>query len=455
MEQVKIKKMIIIISIFIVLIIMIMIGIVLFQKEEEKQEEKEILDTANFTPTSYEKQIVTEHSTFFSVANCVQKYLDGLSLNVDEISSTPVAGTKMRSATTIYAENQDITDEESKKEVIYNFLSPSYIEQNHITKENVLDKVENEGEVELIPLKMYELLGNYKTQYALYGKIESTNDEKEVYYIINVDKKNNAFTVIPVDKDQYNDVNDIPLGEKDEAIEQNKNNVYSYEIMQDNEIAQKYFTFYKKLMLKDSETAYNYLDEEYRNKRFGSIEEFKSYVDKNREEIENYLAKEYEANKLEEGTEYEYICKDQYQHFYTYHITAAMQFTVKLDNYTMESEEVKQTYESAKEQRKVQINVDKWILMLNNKDYKAAYEVLDETFREQYFGTVEEFEEYMRVKFPEYYGLTFSDLSEETGVYIQKILLIDIRAKKDMVIPETIIMKLTDDGFKMSFRILS
>lgn len=456
MKQLKIKRMIILVSILIVLIIILMIGITLFQKEEERQEEMEILNKGNFIPTSYEKQIVTDHSTFFSVAQCVQKYLDGLSLNVNEISSTPVSGTNMRSATTIYAENQDITDEESKKEAIYNFLSASYIEQKHITKDNVLDKIEDKEQVELIPLKMYELLGNNKSQYALYGKVKSTDNEQEVeevYYIINVDKTNNAFNITPVERNKYNDVNDIPLGEKDEAIEQNKNNIFSYHIMQENEIAQKYFTYYKKLMLEDSETAYNLLDEQYRNKRFGSLEEFKTYVDKNKEEIEGYLAKQYEANEITGATEY--ICKDQYQHYYTYHVTAAMQFTVKLDNYTIESEEVQQKYNGGNETRKVQMNVDKWILMLNNKDYKAAYEVLDESFREQYFGTVEKFEEYMRGRFPEYYGLTFSDFSEEAGVYIQKILLTDIRAKQDFVLPETIIMKLTDDGFRMSFRILS
>ncbi len=454
MKQLKIKRMIIVVSILIVLIIILMLGMTLFQKEQEMQEEKEILDRGNFTPTSYEKRIVTDHSTFFSVAECVQKYLDGLSLNVNEISSTPVPGTKMRSATTIYAENQYITDEASKKEAIYNFLATSYREQNHITKDNILDKIENKGEVELVPLKMYELLGNYKSQYALYGKIKSDNrEQEEVYYIINVDKTNNAFTIAPVDREKYDDVNDIPLGEKDESIEQNKNNVFSYNIMQENEIAQKYFTYYKKLMQEEPESAYNLLDEEYRNKRFGSLEEFEAYIEKNKEEIKGYLAKEYEANEITEGTEY--ICKDQYLHYYTYEVTAAMQFTVKLDNYTIESEEVKQKYEGGNEKRKVQMNTDKWILMLNNKDYKAAYEVLDEAFRGEYFGTVEKFEEYMRVRFPEYYGLTFSDLSEEAGVYVQKILLTDIRAKQDFVLPETIIMKLTDDGFKMSFRILN
>ena len=93
--------------------------------------------------------------------------------------------------------------------------------------------------------------------------------------------------------------------------------------------------------------------------------------------------------------------------------------------------------------------------MLNNRDYKYAYEVLDEDFRNEYFQNVEKFERYMRTILPLHYGLTFSDYKEEGGVFIQDILLTDITANEKIVIPETIIMKLTDDGFKMSFKILN
>ena len=132
-----------------------------------------------------------------------------------------------------------------------------------------------------------------------------------------------------------------------------------------------------------------------------------------------------------------------------------MQFQVKLDTYTIESEEVKQRYQNADERRKVEMNVDKWFQMLNYRDYKSAYAVLDESFKAQYFQTEEWFEEYMRGKFPYYYGVNLSDYSNEAGLHIQKILLTDITAKIKMTVPETIVMKLTDDGFVMSFRVLS
>ena len=165
------------------------------------------------------------------------------------------------------------------------------------------------------------------------------------------------------------------------------------------------------------------------------------------------MAKEYIVNSLEDGTEY--ICQDQYKHSYIFKVSAVMQFKVKLDTYTIESEETKQRYQAANERRKVEMNVDKWIQMLNHRDYKAAYNVLDEGFKAQYFQDLNSFEEYIRNKFPYYYGINLSDFSNEAGFYIQKILMTDITAKIKMTIPETIIMKLTEEGFIMSFRVLS
>ena len=448
------KKAIIIISCIILIIIIIFI-IMLYQKETTLPGDKEILERGNHAPTSFEKEIVTDHSTFFSVGDAIQDYLNSISFNIEDISLQPVRGSKMPNAATLYAQDEGITDEKSKRQAIYNFLNPKYISQNGITTENVLEKVPNNGKVEFTPLEMYQLLGNYRTQYAVYGEMENmeTEEKTQSYFIVDVDKTNSSFYITPVEFSKYANVKDIPLSDEDTSIELNDNNYFSYTVMQENDIMLKYFSYYKRLMQENPDMAYLLLDEEYLNKRFGSVEEFKNYVSKNQEDIQTYVAKEYEVNNLEDGTEY--ICQDQYKHSYIFKVSAVMQFQVKLDTYTIESEEVKQRYQNADERRKVEMNVDKWFQMLNHRDYKSAYAVLDESFKAQYFQTEEWFEEYMRGKFPYYYGVNLSDYSNEAGLHIQKILLTDITAKIKMTVPETIVMKLTDDGFVMSFRVLS
>ncbi len=454
-NMIKLKKMIIISAIIVILIIIIMLLLVLNVKNTEIREEEEILDKGNITPDiSYEKVAVTNHSMFFSVEGAIQNYLNAIALDTKKITAIPVEGSSMRNAETIYAENHNITNEESKNEVIYNFLEENYILQNNITKENILQKIENEGDVKFQALQMLQVEGKNIVQFAVYGReIKEQTKFKEVYFVVNVDNKNNTFCIKPIEKTQYGTIEEIPLDAKDESIKNKQSNYFNFQTLQNMDITQKYFTYYKNLMLIDTAKAYELLDEEYRNKRFGSMEEFQKYIDSNRKDIETYVAKEYSTKNIDDNVEY--ICMDKYQHQYLFNVSSVMNFTVKLDTYTIEDEEVREKYEKAKDNKKVQMNVDKWIMMLNNRDYKAAYDALDETFRNDNFQSVDKFEQYMRSAFPLYYGLNFSDINEESGLFIQDILLTDITSNEKIVIPETIIMKLTDDGFRMSFRILN
>lgn len=456
----KIKKIIIIIVIIIMITIALLVIFNLLKNNGYIPSEGEIIDEEEVgTPPidSQEKHKIDSASTFFSIEDAIQKYLNSISINVNEITSTPIRGSNMRSAATIYAENNGITDEQSKKQSIYNFLSKRYIQSNNITVDNVLEKIPSNEKVDFKALDMLRVLDYEKEQYAVYGIETNLNDdsEKEVYFVVDVDKytDDGLFAITPIVTSEYKKLEDIPLNIDDISIEKNNNNVFSYSTITDKELTLKYFSYYKSLMLNDPEKAYEMLDEEYKNKRFGNLETFKNYVDNNREDIESYVIKEYGINKLLDGTEY--ICQDQYDHAYTFKETSIMKFSAKLDNYTIESEETKQKYKEAKEQKKVAMNIDKWISMLNNKDYKAAYGVLDETFRNQYFESVDDFEQYMKDIFPAYMGVELMEYSKESGLNIQKVILYGYTGDKSWSKPETIIMQLSDEGFKMSFRILN
>ena len=105
------------------------------------------------------------------------------------------------------------------------------------------------------------------------------------------------------------------------------------------------------------------------------------------------------------------------------------------------------------------LNVDKWMQMLNNRDYEAAFNVLDETFRNNNFnGDVNKFEAFMREKYPGHYDVSYINYSEQAGgICTQGLALNEIGtsnnnntiSKEQML---TIIIKLKDDmNFTMSF----
>lgn len=452
----KLKRIMIIVGILIVLIVIVILVIKLNAKQEEIDKEIEILEKGNIAPTiSYKKEKVKEHSRFFSVENAIQSYLSAISLDTTQIGPKPIRGSSMRTAEAIYAEDHGIKGEKDKNKVVFNYLDETYKNENNITEENVMEKIANNGKLKFEALEMYEVIGKNIMQFSVYGKEtqEETQKFRYVYFVVNVDNKNNTFSVKPIESGKYKCLEEVPLNSEDKSIENKETNYYNFNSLQNMDIAQKYFTYYKKMMLQDSAKAYEMLNEEYRNKRFGSIEEFQKYIENNKEDIKTYTAKEFAVNNYEKTTEY--ICMDKYKNQYLFNVSSVMDFDVKLDTYTIEDEEVKERYKTAKDEDKVKMNIDKWILMLNNRDYKAAYEVLDEEFRNEYFQNVDKFEKYMRTTFPLRYGLTFTDFKQEAGVFIQDILLTDIVSNDKSITQETIIMKLTEDGFKMSFRILS
>ena len=173
------------------------------------------------------------------------------------------------------------------------------------------------------------------------------------------------------------------------------------------------------------------------------------YIDKNANELRGLTISQYSVNTYDDYTEY--VCMDKYENYYIFKVTDFTEYTVTLDTYTIISNTFKNTYDGADDQGKTMLNCDKWIQMLNNRDYTSAYNVLDETFRNNNFGSVDNFENYMRQNYGEHYDVEFGDFSNEGNTYIQPLTLTPISGSEEIK-EITIIMRLSDNyGFTMSF----
>lgn len=109
-------------------------------------------------------------------------------------------------------------------------------------------------------------------------------------------------------------------------------NEYIPTYVSDEDMARIYLNDYIQNMYSDVERAYNLLDEEYRNKKFGSLENYKNYI--NSLEATSYkLSTYYKHNK--DG----YIIfgvTDQNSNLYIFKTNGVMQYSVFLDDYTVE-----------------------------------------------------------------------------------------------------------------------
>lgn len=440
-NQKLIVKVIIIITI---ISIVLAIAIVVIKKVEEKKlqtagEPGEEIDYQNAVLKDVEDKV-----KYFTVTNCITKYYN----QIDPENPS------------YYGNTEDgyglIVEQNKINQDNYNLLSTEYIEKNNITVENVNDHIDRlHDSILYTPLKMKVLIGERIEKYVVYGFLQNTQNEflKEVYLIVNLDINNKTFSIEPL-KEGYKSIEDINVTTNQEEIEVKNNNTYKDAKINNEYIAKNYFNTYKKMSLSNPEIAYQYFEEEYKTKRFVDLEGYKNYIEKNSEELRGTKIEKYSVNTYEGYTEF--VCKDQFGNIYIFKETSVNDFSVALDTYTIETEKFKETYKNSDDQNKVMMNIDKWFQMLNNRDYKTAFEYLDETFRNEKFeGDVNVFENFMKQVYPKHYEVSYKKFSQQPGnLYSQEITIKEIGLYNATEELFSIVMKLEDEtNFVLSFEI--
>lgn len=122
------------------------------------------------------------------------------------------------------------------------------------------------------------------------------------------------------DKDEYIYLKDYDVNE------------YIPTYISDQDMSEIYLNDYIHFMNFDIEKAYNLLNEEYRNKKFGSLENYKNYVGSLK--FSNYKLDRY-YKKSVDG----YIIFGVYDkngNFFAFKTKGVMQYSVYLDDYTVE-----------------------------------------------------------------------------------------------------------------------
>ena len=289
--------------------------------------------------------------------------------------------------------------------------------------------------------------------YLVYGSI--VNTQEEVKLMVVLDNNNSTYEIYPQKYVQQNQLENLRSGDtinfSKDNVDKNDFNTFKYKNTDSQTVAMDYFNNYKNLLSNNAEALYNVLDKEYREKRFGSLQDFQEYLNSNREELEGANVSSYLVNNYDNYTEY--VCKDQYENLYIFRATAVMKYSLLLDTYTITTDEFKQQYQNSSNENKVKLNVDKWFDMINNRDYKNAFNYLDETFRTNNLkNDPNTFEAYMRDQYPLHYQVLYGEITERNGTYVQSVKLKDITGEDSTEYMLDIIMQLQDDmNFVMSF----
>ncbi len=422
----NLKKAIILLIIFIIIItIALIVLLIKLQSPEMKQEDTTLLiDSTNISS-------VQDYELFTNVEKCIEKYINAI---VDE-DEKMINGLLEKN------------DKQANKNIDYeNYKTFSAKKMFH-----------REDNYTINTFYVYGFINNEKTIRQTYNK--DTYNKEELYIIVRLDMLNKTYTIIPNGEEWFS-IQDGSIIIKQEIseienIEKNDYNAYvEYEkTEQDKVIA--YFLDYLNNQLYNEELAFASLDEEYRENRFhGDIQNYITYCNSDIVAKQKNLAS-YNVNNKEEQYVI-YTCKDQYDNIYIFKENGIMNYTVELDNYTLENKIFNEKYEKVSNRDKGILNVDKFFKMMNMADYKAGYALLDETFKLNNFKTEAEFERYMQSNIFRYNKVSYQTYSDKiTDLLTFKLKLTDATGEDKREIQFNVVMKLGEGtDFTMSFEIV-
>lgn len=281
-------------------------------------------------------------------------------------------------------------------------------------------------------------------------------NNKKFELIVLADNIRKTFYIIPPKYFENKNIN-IKIGDNfniytKNEIENNQYNTFMQKVYTNQDMAKEYLNIYRISMQYDPEYMYNKLDDEYKQKRFGTYEEFKKYVNKNRTRIATEQLSKFKVNNYDDYKEY--ILIDKNENYYIIKETAIGEYSLILDTYTIDLPEYVDKYNQANERQKIANCINRFIKILNDENYRLSYELLADSFKSNYFKTQQEFEKYAKQNLLGKEKLSFYEYKNEGDMYSTYNVELSSTEDENNKINKTFVVKLNEGtDFELSFNV--
>lgn len=437
---------IILILIVAIIVIIVSIVVILKLKTNETKITNEIAVDESEVETDWEE--VKQPTTYYAIDSIISKFFEQMSIY--NPSYTPIITGGMETGQI----SEEILQEEAKYareeagEILEQYLK-NYINDKNISTEELEKLYEEYSDVTLSIDKLYyRQLKDFIQLYYIDGTLSKNDEQYDVIIVVNSNE--NSFTILPneyiLEKFGENtDLSKINIEENLLNIEKNAYNKISYDSITLEEMAKKYFYNYMYNLTSNPKKVYETLDEEYREARFESYENFVKYVKDNYETLTARSVKQYSVYDDSSDNTIMYICKDQNECYYIFKASAVMDYTLILDNHTKYIEKMESAYSSADEKEKASMNIEKIIDAVNTKDYEYIYNKFDSSLKSNSFNTQTDLEKFISENMFEYNSLDYENTNvqnEKYGFRIKLTNVLDNSAESKNI---NIVLQLSDD----------
>lgn len=294
-----------------------------------------------------------------------------------------------------------------------------------LTAEKIInDNLESSQKFYIEDAYYQEIEVDVEAKIYIYGRLFYNNysNNKTMYIILNTNYDNMLYDE-KIEKDGITKTEyDIIIANLKEQTTTTKLSSYdsskkfTLKNATDEDIITRYLEYYQNMVLYDTKDAYDLLNEDYKNKRFGSYNSFEEYVNDYNQTIENLTLEKYGMSYGETTTKY--IAQDTKENYYTFECKSVLDFDIQLDNYTIEIDDYKAKYNALTDQQKAAICLSNVIQMINTKDYENLYKKVDETFRSKNFPTIDEFKNYINNRYYYYNIVSNTQARMDSNIYV-------------------------------------
>ena len=456
-----IKNIILILTILLILLIAIIV--ILYKKQPKIVEETgsestspEELELNSFVD---ECNVTNEYFIVKDIVEQYYKYSKQLEVKEDDLDiyKLPLSDEELDQ----YIKKEIEDKEKFAKETIYNILGKKYIEEFNIKDTDIIEKFKIDSDVKCIIKELYKFENTEETSiYFVKGVIINLDNSKtsDINLEINMNLSKQVYSIYPEEYVKKHGYDKIQVGDKIqddfETIESNGYNSFEYKHISDleeNVISKELFEKYQYSLQYDLNYAYDTLSNEYKEKKYGNIENYKKYVQSNYKDlikckIDKYQVVNNDGNK-------QYVCLDNYGNYYIFSPKNMCNYNLELDTYTIESDEFKNKYDSSTDKQKAGMNVEKIFEALNTKDYEYIYNHLAETFKNNNYPNLNSFKEYLVKNTYTFTGKEYQEYNISGQLHIFKIKISD-KENESQSKNMTVIVNLKENrDFEFSFNI--
>ena len=443
------KKVIIALCVVILIIMIIILGLKGQIKNNKEEADNKNGDNIAMKDAGFSD--VDDYTTYYTVKEAINNYVTYIKeINGDQY---------------IEREKLNMTDDEISKTLqdegivaIKNILDKQYIEDMSIddntikSEQNKYKKIGNYNKNVTYDLNIEETRQMHINENITLVLVEAKLNDIDFNMLMKLDKLNNTYSIFLDDyikKYDYNkEMGKEDVNIKGELIEANDYNSHIKVDVSETNIVSQYFSEYRMKMLENTEKAYELLDTDYNDKKFGTYENFKKYVESNKDKIMYASISKYQVLENDRGKEY--VCIDNHGKYYIFNESKVTEYRAILDTYTSDIPEFLEKYNSSSGEEKAGMNIQKIFDAINDEDYNYAYNKLDDTFKQNNFSTEEEFEKYAKQYFSNN-NLKYNDCEISGELYIYDIT---INEEAQDIDQRKVIVKLLDGtDFVMSFSI--